>query len=300
MKNKINLNRSRIDCILIWGHGLKYLQKILLEIENHENFEILKIIRHIPKTQKQLVKEVYSYDYAPFEHLKDKTKYLKRVDKQVAFILLKNIYPDEDLYGRGPFRHVESVSLKIFKEQLRDKYNPYVNGIRSHNHILHACDNQTQTHFLLKYLGYENGLKHFLNNKKILSFPDHIKHNSCLTITKINYNDLVCRVAAGDSWDSYSLNEMEIKETPHYKSILDNSIYERYLKKFLGGPIKDYNSPKKFKYLKSNFKYLQGPYYSSYIIVKKHEKKYLILDGIHRASLHFFQGNESITACLIN
>ena len=110
MINKPNLIRSRIDCILVWGHGLKHLEDIIFEIEKNKNFEVLKIIKHIPKSQKKLVKEVYSYDYAPFYHLKNKTKYLMKVDNVVCFIIVKNIIPNEDFYGEGAFRHVESVN----------------------------------------------------------------------------------------------------------------------------------------------------------------------------------------------
>ena len=302
VKNKINLVRPRVDCILIWGHGMKYFKEIISEIEQNEYFEILKIIKHIPKSQKHLVREVYSYDYAPFEHLVDKTKYLKRVDKEVCFILIKNLNPMEDLYGKGEFRHIESVTLKNFKEYLRDKFNPYENGIRSHNHILHACDNQTQTHYLLKYLGYKTGLDFFKSDKNFFNIPNHISTNNSFSIINVDYNQLFCKIAVGDSWNKYSLREMQIKETPHYKSIIEGNsdAYEKYLMKFIGGPIKDYNSPKKYELLKHNYKYLDGKYYNSFVVVKKQNEKYLLLDGLHRCSLHFFQGNNSITACLIN
>ena len=300
MNYRLNLIKTRIDCFLIWGHGIKHLFEILNDIENNDNFKILKIIKHIPKSQKNLVKEVYSYDYAPFEHLNDKTKYLNRVDNLVCFIIIENLKPNEDFFGNGPFRHIESVTLKIFKEKLRDKYNPYENGIRSHNHILHACDNETQTHFLLKYLGYKNGLKTFMKTENLFNFPYHINYDSMLQIKKIKYEDLVCKIPEGEDWNSYSLKEMEIKHTPHYKSILNSNIYKEYIYKFIGGPIKDYNSIKKFNLMKNNFKYLDDNYYNSYVIVKKYNKKYLILDGIHRASLHFYSGNRTIVACLIN
>lgn len=300
MKSNIKIKNSRIDTILVWGHGVKFLDDILLEIEENKNFEILKIIKHIPKSQKKLVKEVYSFDYAPFYHLKDKTKYLMKVDKEVCFIIIKNILPNEDLYGVGAFRHIESVSLKTFKESLRDKFNSYENGIRSHNHVIHATDNDTQTHYLLKYLGYKNGLVTFNNQKKIFNFPEHISEQTSLTLMKIDYENLICNVVAGDSWNSYELKAMEVRNSPHYQSLSNMDIYNEYWKKFIGGPIKDYNSPKKFEALKSDFKYLKEPYYNSYIIVKKHYDKYLIIDGLHRASLHFSQGNTSIIACLIN
>jgi len=38
----------------------------------------------------------------------------------------------------------------------------------------------------------------------------------------------------------------------------------------------------------------------SYVIVKKiRGDKYLIVDGLHRASLHLFQGNTKLKVCLI-
>ena len=149
-------------------------------------------------------------------------------------------------------------------------------------------------------MGYDNGAQTFLSNKNFFNFPDHISHNNSLDIIKLNYDDLICSVAVGKSWNSYSLQLMEIKMTPHFQSISDNKIYSTYLKKFIGGPIKDYNSPKKFKKIKANFKYLSGNHYNSYVIVKKHNDKYLVLDGLHRCALHFFQGNKSIITCLIN
>ena len=38
-----------------------------------------------------------------------------------------------------------------------DKYNSYENGIRSHDHVLHATDSQKQTH-CIKYLKYYDGI----------------------------------------------------------------------------------------------------------------------------------------------
>lgn len=291
---------SRVDCIIIWGHGMKFFEEILQEIEENNNFEILKIIKHIPKSQKHLVREVYSFDYAPFVHLKSKTKYLHQVKNEVCFIFVKNIVPKEDLYGKGRFRHIESVPLKHFKESLRDRFNPYENGVRSHNHVIHATDNQTQTHHLLKYLGYKEGIYTFLKDKEIFNIPEFISTKSTFSIVEIDYKDISCNIAVGESWNSYLLQEKEVKDSPHYQSLLNGGeIYNDYWKKFIGGSIKAYYSPIKFSTLKSGFNYLKAPYNKSYIIVQKHNNKYLILDGLHRAAIHFHQGNSSIIACLI-
>ena len=291
---------SRVDSIIIWGHGMKFFAEILLELEENNNFQILKIIKHIPKSQKHLVREVYSFDYAPFVHLKSKTKYLHQVKNEVCFIFIKNLAPNEDFYGDGRFRHVESVPLKQFKESLRDRFNPYKNGIRTHNHVIHATDNQTQTHHLLKYLGYKEGIYTFLKSKEIFNIPEFILKKDTFSIVEIDYEDISCNIAIGESWNSYSLQERKVKESPHYQSLLNgDEIYNDYWKKFIGGPIKAYYSPIKFFKLKTEFNYLKEPYNNSYIIVKKYNNKYHVLDGLHRAALHFHQGNSSIIACLI-
>lgn len=295
------LSNPRVDCIIIWGHGMKYFDEILQEIEEDKIFEILKIIKHIPKSQKHLVREVYSFDYAPFNHLKSKTKYLLKMDKEVCFIFVKNLSPEEDFFGVGQFRHVESVTLKEFKEKLRDKFNPYENGVRTHNHVIHATDNQTQAHFLLKYLGYREGISIFNQGKKLFDFPNFITDQSSISIVEIDYDNILCNVVVGESWNSYHLEKREIKESPHFQSLSDGAnIYDEYWSKFIGGPIKAYNSPSKFALMKSEFKYLKAPYNQSYIIVKKQNYKYLIVDGLHRAALHFYQGSSSIIACVIN
>lgn len=300
MKNKLNLIRGRIDCVLIWGHGIKYLKEIIFEIEKNKNFEILKIIKYIPKSIDSFIREVYSYDYAPFEHLKAKTKYLKKVDNTVCFIIIKNFNPNEEFYGDGAFRHNESLSLKKLKEKLRDKFNPYEDGLRTHNHIIHATDNQTQTHYLLTYLGFENGLNQFINDKNIFNIPKHINSNFSFSIRNVDISDLICRILIGNNWNDYSSLDVKLNQTPHFMSISDKNIYEDYLMKFIGGPIKDYNSVKKFESMKNDFVYLSGDYYNSYVIVKKYKSKYLVLDGIHRSALHLNQGNKKITVCLIN
>lgn len=295
------LLNHRIDCIIIWGHGMKYFDEILQGIEEHKNFEILKIVKHLPKSQKHLVKEVYSFDYAPFSHLKSKTKYLLKVNKEVCFIFIKNLSPKEDFFGVGQFRHVESVSLKEFKEKLRDKFNPYENGVRTHNHVIHATDNQTQTHYLLKYLGYRKGISIFIEEKKLFNFPDFITQQTPLSIIKIDYNNIVCNIVVGESWNSYSLEEVEVKKSPHFLSLSKGTdIYNKYWRKFIGGPIKAYYSPIKFSLLQTEFEYLKAPYNQSYVIVQKKGEKYLIVDGLHRAALHFYKENSSIIACLIN
>ena len=69
---------SRYDFFLIWGHGLKFSDEIIKMIEDTKEITIKKIFYYKPKSISKFVKQVYSYDYVPFSHLKGKTRYLKK------------------------------------------------------------------------------------------------------------------------------------------------------------------------------------------------------------------------------
>ncbi len=44
-----SLNPARLDYFLIWGHGLRYRDRIIDMICDHEDFNIIKVIKHRPK-----------------------------------------------------------------------------------------------------------------------------------------------------------------------------------------------------------------------------------------------------------
>jgi hypothetical protein len=288
----------RIDCIIIWGHGLKYFDDILREIRENKSFKVLRIQRYKPKNLKKFVKEVYSYDYAPFWHLKEKTKYLLKTPNEVCFIFFENLHPDEDYLDVGYFRHKESITLKKFKEGLRDKYNPHKNYQRTHNHVIHATDSQEQTKSILKYLGFDKGLDTFTKYSKCINNPYYIKNLHKLNIFNINCSELYCNVVEGDAWDNYKIITKNVYDSPQYIGLMgDMKTYEAYIDKFLGGPLTEDYNVNRYKRLSKEFKYLESPYATSYVIVKNVQGRLIIQDGLHRACNHIKQGYEKITIC---
>ena len=291
---------NRIDCILIWGHGMQYFDNILSDIRENKSFKILKIQKHIPKDMKKFVREMYSYDYAPFWHLKAKTEYLLHTSNEVCFIFINNLNPDEDYFGEGSFRHKESLTLKIFKENLRDKYNPYQNGKRTHNHVIHTTDSSEQTHHILQYLGYNNGINIFNKSSKIIELPYYLKGYSSFKFMTIEINKLFCNTIIGDSWNNYSVQTIKIKESPQYLGLTKNmNIYMNYINKYLGGPLQEDYNLDRYVSLSKNFKYLETPYESSFIVVEKKDNKYIILDGLHRTCTLMVQKQKEIKVCQI-
>lgn len=295
------LEQARIDCILIWGHGLIHINDILNDIESNKNLQVLRIQKHRPKSIKKFVKKIYSYDYAPFWHLKLKTKYLLKTSHEVCFVFVKNINPAEDYFGEGSFRHKESSSLKEFKERIRDKYNPYENGKRSHEHVIHATDSQDQTGQILNYLGYEQGVRYFDHQNEFINMPYYLKDYKEFEFKSVDVIKLYCNTIEGEGWDSYNVKTIHITESPQYRALFeDMTIYSNYISKYLGGPLKDNHNLERYKKIYEQFEYLKEPYMNSFVIVNKTESRYIILDGLHRACIHLFQGNTKIIICQVS
>ena len=286
------LKMERYDYFLIWGHGLKYKEEIIEVIRKTPYLKILAIIKHNPKNIVKLVKAIYSYDYAPFKHLRNKTKYLLSTEPIVFFIFVVNKHPKEVYIGKCVFKHIESLSIKSLKEKIRDKFNERENNRRSENHIIHASDNQSQTDYILKYLGYKNGVERFMNiPNPILSIPYHIGKFNKFTLKCVNISAIRCSIVM-----SLEINELfKLEETPHFSFLSGNTKpYEEYLLKFGGIRLKDDYSFNKFSKLYKNFKYLREPYSTNYILLKGiQDGLYQVIDGVHRVIILKYRGINS-------
>jgi len=292
--------KSRYDAILIWGHGMKYFHNILEDIRGNENFKIVKIEKYKPKNIKKFVKAMYSFDYAPYWHLKAKTKYLLQTEKEVCFIFIQNKDPQEDYLDEGSFRHKESLTLKKFKEYLRDKYNPYENGKRTHHHVVHATDSEEQTQKMLYFLGYTQGVAIFQKIHSVVSLPYYLNDYNLFHFLQIDVQNLYAKIVDGESWDNSFTKIVPLQETPHYLGLCkDMDLYEEYIEKFLGGALQEDYSVQRYETLVENFNYLQEPYANSFILVERVDDKYIILDGLHRASCYIMQGKKEIKVCHI-
>lgn len=282
----------RYDYFLIWGHGLKYGDQILDLIRNHSDLSIIKILYHYPKSISKLVKSVYSYDYAPFNHLRDKTRYLMSTPKEVLFIFAENHNPDEDYFGVDRFRHIESRVIKKLKEQMRDSFNERVNGKRTEKHVVHASDNESQTHFILKYLGLK-GTDIFKKNNTLPNLPYYLSEYRNFTIKNTPINSLMCNIAVGNRSD-FHIETVEIEKSPHYRCLAeDMKIYQEYIDRFIGGPLTvDYNIEKYLK-LAKDFEYLCPNYTTDYISAIKSDGRYIIVDGLHRAAIISYKNSRA-------
>ncbi len=289
---------SRYDSIIIWGHGLSHLEEILTMIREIGSFDIVRIIKHKPSSMKKFVRKVYSYDYAPLAHLKSKIKYLEKVEASLVCIVINNTQPAVDILGTGSFRHKESLMLKKLKTEIREKFNPYKDGEMTHDHIIHATDNEEQTHHILNAIGDISIEKYYQAN--LYSVPFFLGQQSSYEIKELSFNHLVCGQAQGDS-DNFRLQQVPVQHSVQYNALFDKEDdYKAYINKYLGTALKADHSVDNYLRLKENFKYLSAEHASSFVTVKKlSEEKYLIMDGLHRAALHLSQNHKKIKVCII-
>ena len=281
----------RIDYIMIWGHGLKYRDEIIEKIRSHKDLRIIKTLYHRPSTVRRLVKAVYSYDYAPLRHLKSKTRYLMRTSKEALFIFIENHNPAEDFFGKGIFRHFESTALKQLKEEIRNKYNERIDGKRTEDHVIHASDNELQTHMILKYLGL-GGLQWLKKRHSILEVPFYVKECREFVIKNVPIESLVCNIADGDPDNPRKRKCISIRQSPHYFALTGNHcIYQEYIDRFFRREFADYYSLERFQKLADNFEYLAAPYSTHYIAVRQlNDGRFRIIDGLHRAAIMCYEG----------
>jgi hypothetical protein len=281
---------------------MKYLHSILKIVNGNEDFDILLVKKYSPKNIKSFVKEVYSFDYAPFWHLKSKTEYLLKTKMEVCFIFIRNKNPDIDYFGENNFRHEESVKLKGLKEELRKSFNPRDEfGNVTHDHVIHATDNESQADKMLKFLDYELGANTFDEIHSPIESPFYLRAYNHWELIKIEIGELMCSVIEGESWKNYKVALEPLENSAQYKGLkYGMGHYQEYLDKFIGGPLTMYYDTVKFDSLSNNFQYLSAEFETSYIQVLADNDNYIIVDGLHRAAICMHQGLKEVVVCKMN
>lgn len=282
--NFIRDKRTRFDYFLVWGHATKYIDDIIRIIKNSGFLNIRLIIKHTPRNNLQLINVVYSFDYAPIDHLREKSKYLlKNGIKPVYFVIVENKDVNEQYVDTGEFRHIECLSIKKVKNEIRDIFNDRLENRRSENHVVHASDNELQTHYVMKYLGFNNGtefLKKYSN--KIIKSPAYIDRFKSFDLKRVKIDDLVFNKNVGKA-----IKEFKIIDMPQYRALLgEKDVYDKYILKYRGLTLIDNHNYDNLKKLFSNFEYLDSNHSTNYVLtVQKENGKYLVVDGSHRSAV---------------
>jgi hypothetical protein len=285
--------------ILVWGHGMPHLDGILDAIRSAERCTIRKLLVRRVRSVRRLVKQVYSMDYAPFHHLKAKTRYLMKTPPMVAVVFVEIDQPKVEYFGEGAFRHQESLEIRELKESIRDRFNPRRGGQRSEDHVVHAADNEQQTDHMLRLLGFAEGVGLFRARQAILDVPYYIGACERFELREVPLARLSCNVLQGDR-ERFSLRCLPLFESPHYLGLTgDMQIYDDYVRRFRGGPLTEDYSVQRFTLLASELDYLAAPDDNCYIVTKPMGDRLVIQDGLHRAAIMLSRGYQYIPVAVL-
>lgn len=291
----------RHDALIIWGHGLPDLDRVLDLVRATAGFKIRRILIRDIDDMPRFVRSVYNFDYAPYRHLIDKTRYLLNVPPQAAFIFIDNLAPEEHTVGKGRFAHTECQRMTALKRAIRDQYNPTIDGKPSEHHIVHGTDHIGQTLATLKLLNFRSIDELTTAKRDILDTPDHLPPHKQWTLCNVDLSKVYARIANEPGADQPH-RVMPIDQTPHALYLADEpEAYEHYWQTHRGTRLQEDHAPQAFKQLSEQLDYLGEDYPDSYLLLEPlDDERFVLLDGVHRAAILRSQGVQQVTVAIAN
>jgi hypothetical protein len=219
----------------------------------------------------------------------------------VLIVFVLNRRPQEIWRGEGAFRHIECERITQLKQEIRERFNPRLNGKRTEEHVVHASDNQSQVDHMLRLLGHKRGLT-FLRRQPnaVLRVPYYVPGFSEFTVRRVRTDRLFGRILTGAA-ESHSTRIVPLEDSPHYACLRgDREAYAKYLARHLGHDLTSDYSPAKFITFSRELDYLASPHSTSYILAEDAGPgRYVIVDGLHRACILRFRGETSFPVAVI-
>jgi len=299
-KSKFNyFNTSTMyNSIIIWGHGIEYMDDIIDSLRNNIDCDILNIKQISVNNINDFIKNCYKLEMINKNHIVAKTNYLKKVKPNVIHILIKNYGVKYKKYGSGTFEVISDENLVNWKWKIREKFNPKQKNFRrkplsrgiSHNHVIHLTDTTEECNELSKYC--LNNLPNYFENKfKIVYIPWHLSDRKKITINKKNINDIKVKVIGA--------GKVNIIDSPVYQYVIGNKTpYINYWNKNKGKKLQDVHTPKNFDNLINTFKPDKYNYNDKNLIIVTSDL--IVLDGHHRISILKHAGINNIKVSIFH
>ena len=276
---KLNLEQkkdySSYSFFFIQDKGSKFINEITeIFVSNENKFDLILIINY--------EKKLFNFNYFSYLKLNSEIKHLIKKSKKGIFFFIKfrKIIDAQDDVNKQ--KYIDNHIISKYEKIIGNRFDKSENVFKNKNSIVNGFSDGLSAHYVLKFLGYNDGLDTFSKHEnKPFKIPYYLQDFNKCRIHEIKVSDLICNTFLDSS--------INIKKSPHYKFLLGlENEYKNYLKKFLGYKIKTYYGVKKYKNLSKNFEYLCKENETNYVIVKKVNNKYMVLDGLHRASLSVY------------
>lgn len=275
------MKKTRMDYVLIWSHGIQYVQGIMDIIRSYEDIDIVTIVAFDVEDISKFVWAVYSTDTYPMQHLIDKTAYLMHTEPEVIFILLRNRNTQEKESGSGEFRGVQCQLIEKLKWEIRGKYNPRdKNGQDTHNHVIHVSDFESQVVHILKLLRLPDIKYYNRIPNKDLDLPHHIQPFDSYSVEEIDIDNIYAYIT--------DVDKCKLEDTPHFEYLNGNKqVYVDYYNKYFATILRDDHMPGAFDHMIKDFKYnyISDNGRRSIALVTKSDDCYIVEDGVHRLAI---------------
>ena len=265
---------TKADYFLLWSNGKTYEQKILQKINN--NFKIIRIVRYRSILFPLRILKLYKYSFIPKYFLFKKLFYLIKYEFNFLAVEVINTNPAIEHQFNGIFRTYFCKKILNLKYDIRKEFQKN----NSDEHIIHSTDTYHD------YLAIKNLIN---DNSNYLSTQKYITQS-------IPINNLYCSQTQGSTFN-YKEIIVPLEQSYHYKFLKFGQImeYNNYIKTFTGTSMRYYHSDNKFLNLLESIK---NNNIKINIRIKKKGNKFLILDGLHRASIFLFLDKKNIMADL--
>lgn len=300
----------RYDFFSVWSNGIPIIDEILGILREEPYIEIVNIKHHKIKSLKKFMYDYYGIDPVPVQHLHAKLAYLFRLKPEMINIVVRNFNAQEIPVGEGKYRKTQCQYIVNIKKRIRNEYNPKhadpefhkppLNKGVSHEHVVHSSDFEEQTDYCLKLLGYKKGISEFDGDDQGLLFekPWHIQRPKTYSFKTLPMSSLKAKILYTNNLGRTKKAMVPLERTPHYGAFTtDTSLYGIYLHqyrfRYLGSDYTVENLLKMKSLTPAEIKRLPP------ILVKAINDYYLILDGIHRASLKFAKQEREIDCVVL-
>ena len=149
----------RYDYFIIWGNGLRHDEAILQMLRDEPKLEIVEVFRHPIADMRGFIMDLYAHDSVPLEHLAAKIEYLYNEPPELFAVFARHFDPEEIYFDNPWGRYVRSHYIHLLKERIRNRFNPYIDGVRTMQNVIHASDHEIQVDHALKLLGRGEGIR---------------------------------------------------------------------------------------------------------------------------------------------
>ena len=279
----------RYDVCIIFPHGIQYFDEILEILYKYPDLKLLYFRAYKPPNFIKSIEEIYRTDTVPWEHIKNKTKYLKETGNDMLVMLIENNAPEEFIVGEGEYQHKQCMLINRFKWEVREKFNPVIGKERSEHHVIHATDYEEQTKILWPRFGFDTIEKiTSISNPLFPHIPFFIPKFDEYKIVEFKLDELQCyqMVKNGPNY------RMSIKDSAYYKYAMgEKEPYVNYWKELRGIKLWMDSSPMKFDRLIKEIEL--DRLFSEYVVVNESGT---IIDGNHRVSIALLNGVKTLPA----